>query len=192
MAVSKSTRGRTDDTRRRIQTLFHKSRVSEERRRAWHSATAHLEAGVAGLRFPVYEDLYNLNLHVQKLFDLVGKIHEKLSTPPDDALYHQYLIQQIRSAVTSDVLDQMGDIEHIEGWLFESLRRAEERKLRDPEDVYLMVREQEAERARNGNPPRIRFLEDPTDQRRKSSKEKKAVQSRKSENPRHAKRNRHG
>jgi hypothetical protein len=160
MAVSKSTRRHTDDTRRRIQTLFRNSRVSEERRRAWYTATAHLEAGVAGLRFPVYEDLYNLNLHAQKLADLVGEISAKLSRPTEDVLYHQHLIQQIRSAVTSDVLDQMGDIEHIEGWLSESLRRSEERKLRDPEDIYLMVREQEEERARDGNPPRIRFLDD--------------------------------
>ena len=160
MAVSKSTRRHTDDTRRRIQTLFRDSHVSEERRRAWYTATAHLEAGVVGLHFPVYEDLYNLNLHAQKLVDLVGEISAKLSRPTDDVLYHQYLIQQVRSAVTSDVLDQMGDIEHIEGWISESLRRSEELKLRDPEDIYLMVREQEDERVRNGNPPRIRFLDD--------------------------------
>jgi hypothetical protein len=124
MAVSKSTRRYPSDTRRHIQTLFRKSHVSGERRRAWYSATAHLDGGVVGLRFPIYEHLYQLNLYAQKLFDLVGEISERLNVPLDDARYHQYLIQQVRSAVTSDVLDQMGDIEHIEGWLFESLRRA--------------------------------------------------------------------
>ena len=111
---------------------------------------------------------------------------------PDDARYHQYLIQQVRSAVTSDVLDQMGDIEHIEGWLFESLRRTEERKLRDPDDIYFMVREQEAERARNGNPPRIRFLDDQTGQAGTSSRRKKATTPIRTGKARKAKEDRHG
>jgi hypothetical protein len=192
MAVSKSTRRYPSDTRRHIQTLFRKSHVSGERRRAWYSATAHLDGGVVGLRFPIYEHLYQLNLYAQKLFDLVGEISERLNVPLDDARYHQYLIQQVRSAVTSDVLDQMGDIEHIEGWLFESLRRAEERTLSAPDDIYLMVREQEAERARNGNPPRIRFLDDQTGQAGTSSRRKKAITPIRTRKARKAKENRHG
>ena len=128
---------------------------------AWSRATAHLDKGALDVRFPIYGHLYNLNLYAQKLVDIVAEISSNLSVLPEDSLYHQYLIQQVRSAVTSDVLDQMGDIEHIESWLFESLRRAEERKMRDPEEVYLAIREQEAERIRKGDPPRIRFLDDP-------------------------------
>jgi hypothetical protein len=192
MAISKSTRRHPDDTRRRIQSLFQKSHVSKERRRAWYSATAHLEAGVDGLRFPIYERLYNFNLYAQKLADLVEEISESLSIPPDDAHYHQYLIQQIRSSITSDVLDQMADIEHIEGWLFESLRRTEERKLRDPEDIYLMVREQETERAGKGIPPRIHFLDDDsTGQEGASARSNRAITQRPSRKARKAKENRH-
>jgi hypothetical protein len=39
-------------------------------------------------------------------------------------------------------------------------RLNEEKKFRDPEDAYLDVRRQEAERKEQGLPPRIQFLEE--------------------------------
>jgi hypothetical protein len=53
----------------------------------------------------------------------------------------------------------MNDVELTEEWLFERLRVSEEKKLRDPEDAYLEVKRQEAEREEKGLPPRIQFLE---------------------------------
>jgi hypothetical protein len=55
----------------------------------------------------------------------------------------------------------MNDVELTEEWLFERLRVNEEKKFRDPEDAYLDVRRQEAERKEQGQPPRIQFLEEP-------------------------------
>jgi hypothetical protein len=55
----------------------------------------------------------------------------------------------------------MNDVELTEGWLFEQMRRKEEKKTHDPEDAYFDVRRQEAERREQGLPPRIEFLEDP-------------------------------
>jgi hypothetical protein len=160
MAVSKSTRRPYSNTRQQFQAIFRKSTISEERRRARDRATAHLDDGPPVLRFPLYEHLYSLNLYAQKLVDVMAEIGAKLDLPPENALYHQHLIQHCRASVTSDVLDHMFDIEHTEEWLFESLRRVEEKKLRDPDDVYLSVREREAERMRAGDPPRIRFLDE--------------------------------
>jgi hypothetical protein len=162
MAVSKSTRRRPPDTRRPIQAIFRKSSVSEERKRAWYRATAHLDEGPPVLRFPLYEHLYSFNLYAQKLVDAMGEISVRLSTSPEDSLYHQFLVQQLRASVTSDVLDHMSGIEHTEEWLFESLRRVEEKKLRDPDDVYLVVREREMARRREGQPPRVRFVDEET------------------------------
>ena len=54
----------------------------------------------------------------------------------------------------------MNDVELTEEWLFERQRINAERKLRDPEDAYLEVRKQEAERAEKGLPPRVQFLKD--------------------------------
>jgi hypothetical protein len=38
---------------------------------------------------------------------------------------------------------------------------SEEKKFRDPQDVYLEVRRQEAVRIEQGLPPRIQFLDEP-------------------------------
>ena len=54
----------------------------------------------------------------------------------------------------------MNDVELTEEWLCERLRISEERKFRDPEDAYLEVRRQEAERAEKGLPPLVQFLKD--------------------------------
>ena len=58
----------------------------------------------------------------------------------------------------------MNGVELTEAWLFEQLRRGEETKLRDPEDVYLEVKRLESERADKGLPPRLEFIEDPGNQ----------------------------
>ena|ERR1700761_3283820 len=160
MAVSKSTRTAPSDTRKPFQAIFRKSTISEERRREWDRATVHLDEGPSGLRFPLYEQLCSLNLYAQKLVDVIAEIVARLNIPSEDALYHQYLVQKVRAAITSHVLEYMFDVEHTEEWLFETLCRVEENKLRDPDDVYLSVREREAERVREGHPPRIQFLAD--------------------------------
>jgi hypothetical protein len=51
-------------------------------------------------------------------------------------------------------------IEHTEAWLFQSQRHVEEKKLYDPDDVYLQDRERELERINQGFPPRIDFLDE--------------------------------
>jgi hypothetical protein len=74
-------------------------------------------------------------------------------------LYHQFLIEQVRSVVSCDVVEHMAGAEHTDAWVFESARRMEEKKLRDPDDVYYLVREREKERTKLGLPPLIRFLD---------------------------------
>jgi hypothetical protein len=46
------------------------------------------------------------------------------------------------------------------GYLSQSLRHVEEKKLYDPDDVYLQVREREVERINQGLIPRIQFLDE--------------------------------
>jgi hypothetical protein len=53
-------------------------------------------------------------------------------------LNHQSLIQYVRAAVSSDLLESMAGIEHTDAWLFESQRRIEEKNFRDPDDVYFL------------------------------------------------------
>jgi hypothetical protein len=159
MAVSKSTRSAVPDTSQLIQKIFRSSQVSEERRRDWQQAQRHAETGSSSLRFPVYEDLYLLNLSAQKLVDLLQEI-SRFGLAREESLYHQFVIEQVRSTVSCDVVEHMAGVEHTDAWVFESLRRVEEKKLSEPDDVYYLVREREEERAKQGLPPLTRFLDE--------------------------------
>jgi len=112
------------------------------------------------LRFPVYEDLYLLNVYAQSMVDQLNEITEKFSLNQEASTYHQCLIQYVRASVSRELLEFMAGIEHTDAWLFESQRKVEEKSFRDPDDVYSLVRKREQERLQQGLPPRIRFLDD--------------------------------
>jgi hypothetical protein len=112
------------------------------------------------LRFPVYEHLYSLNVYSQKMVDLLKEITSRFALNRETSLYHQSLIQYVRAASSRELLDSMSEIEHTEAWLFQSQRHVEEKKLYDPDDVYLQVREREVERVKQGFSPRIEFLDE--------------------------------
>ena len=161
MAVSKNTRRTVSDTNQRIQKLFRNSMAcSDDREREWREAVRFAGTGTTPLRFPVYEHLYFLNVYSQKLIDLIGEITGKFGICPQDALYHESLIQQVRAGVTGDILGHMHGIEITEDWLFGALRKEEEKAFRDPDDVYFDVRKREEERIKEGLPPRIHFLDE--------------------------------
>jgi len=75
--------------------------------------------------------------------------------------YYHSLIQAAWAGASQDIVSFMNGVELTEAWLFEQLRRSEETKLRDPEDVYLEVKRLESQRAEKGLPPRLEFVEDP-------------------------------
>jgi hypothetical protein len=160
MAVSKNTRRSIPDTNELFQTFFQNSQVSEERERAWQDAVRHAGTGTPPLRFPVYEYLYFLNVYAQKTVDLLKEVSSRFALSRETSLYHQSLIQYVRAGASRELVEHMAGIEHTDAWLFESQRKLEEKNLRDPEDVYFLVRDREQERIQQGFPPRIRFLDD--------------------------------
>jgi len=160
MAVSKNTRRSVPDTNAVFQNFFQNSRVSDEREHRWHQAVRHAGGGMPPLRFPVYEDLYLLNVYAQSMVDQLNEIAAKYSLNQEVSTYHECLIQYVRASISQEVVEFMAGIEHTDAWLFESLRKVEEKRLRDPDDVYSLVRDREQERLQEGLPPRIRFLDD--------------------------------
>jgi hypothetical protein len=172
MAVSKNTRKPNPDTNQLLQRFFRKIKIPDDgREQAWREAVQHAEAGT--LRFPVYESLYFFNLYSQKLADLIEEMTGKFGIHPEQSLYHQTRIQQVRAGMTSDVLERMHGIEDTEEWLFDCLRREEEKRFLETDEVYLEVREREKTRAKEGLPPVIRFLgKDPPATKRSSKKPK--------------------
>jgi hypothetical protein len=141
--------------------LFRDRSETDERERLWHTAIVHAGEGTPPLRFPVYECLYLINMHSQKLVDLLEELSKRFCVEHDSVAYYQSLIQCVRAGASQDIVSFMNDVELTEEWLFERLRINEEKKLRDPEDAYLEVRRQESEREEKGLPPRIQFLEKP-------------------------------
>jgi hypothetical protein len=161
MAVSKHNGASGCDTNPFFLELFRERSDSDERERLWHTAMLHAGEGAPPLRFPVYECLYLINVHSQKLVDLLEEISKRFGVEHDSLAYYQSLVQCVRAGASQDIVSFMNDVELTEEWLFEQMRRKEEKKSHDPEDSYLDVRRQEAERKEQGLPPRIEFLAEP-------------------------------
>jgi hypothetical protein len=161
MAISKNNRASSFETNPFFLELFRALSNSDERERAWHTAMAHAGEGTPPLRFPVYETLYLINVHAQKLIDLLEDTRARFGIDQESLEYHQSLIQLVRAAASQSIAAYMNDVEVTDEWLFDRQRAHEENKLRDPDDVYISVRQREADRISLGLPPRIQFL-DPT------------------------------
>jgi hypothetical protein len=160
MAASKDNRRSAPDTNPFFLELFRKSSVSKERERAWHDAVRHAGTGDPQLRFPVYEHLYLLNVYAQKMVDLLEDVSRKFAINNESLPYYQSLLQYVRASASHGLINFMAGVEETEAWLHQSQRRVEEEKLRDPDDVYVSVRQREAERLRQRLPPRIQFLDE--------------------------------
>jgi hypothetical protein len=158
MAVSKSTRRSTPDTNQSLKDIFRSSQVSADREQAWSRVLLHSETGDPPLRFPVYEHLYQINVHAQQLVSALRAVSDQFSINQTWSVYQQALVQYVRAASTRNILEAMAMTEHTESWLFQTQRNLEEKKFYDPDDIYYHVRDREAERPQQGLPPRIQFL----------------------------------
>jgi hypothetical protein len=160
MAVPKHTRARGCETNPFFLELFRDHSDSDERERSWHTAMLHAGEGTLPLRFPVYETLYQINVHAQRLVDLLCEMTDRFGIDPESLEYHQALIQLVRAGASQSIAAFMNDVELTDEWLFDRLRVKQENDLRDPDDVYISVREREKVRVNRGLPPRIQFLDE--------------------------------
>jgi hypothetical protein len=161
MATSNDTCRSGPDTNPFFRELFRNGQVSDKRQQEWQDAVGRVGTGTTPLRFPVYEHLYQFNLCAQKMVELIEELSTKFAIDPEARLYNQSLIQYLRASISLDIVEQMAGVEHTEAWLFQSQQRSEEERLRDPDDVYITVRQREAERIKMGFPPSIRFIDEP-------------------------------
>jgi len=162
MAVSKDTCRFPSSTNPLFLELFSTSKGSTDGEREWCGAVQRFESDDHPLRFPIYEYVYLLNLRAQEVIDLLEKIGGLCEIAQDRVAYHQALMQQLRAEASSSAMEHMADIEPMEEWLFERLHKTEERRLLDPDDVYIDVRIREQQRITEGHPPRIQFLDHET------------------------------
>ena len=182
MAASKDTRRSTPDTNPFFLKLFRDSRLSKERERLWQDAVQHAATEDPPLRFPVYRHLYLLNVYAQKMVELLEELSRKFAINTETFPYHQALLQYVRASASHGLIDFMAGVEQTDAWLHDSQQRVEEENLRDPDDVYISVRQREAERLRRGLPPRLQFLDDsrpvktPTPKKRRVAKARQTLE----------------
>ena len=75
--------------------------------------------------FPVYEHLYLVNVSAQKLVDLLREISGRFGIDKEQSLYHQLLIQGVRSTISRQVVEHMARVEHVDAWQSDQRRDLE-------------------------------------------------------------------
>ena len=107
-----------------------------------------------------YEHLYLLNVYTQKVVELLEELSRKFAINSESLPHYQAMLQYVRASASHGLIDFMAGVEQTEAWLHQSQQRLEEEKLRDPDDVYISVRQRETERLRQRLPPRIQSLDE--------------------------------
>lgn len=103
----------------------------------------------------IYESLFLLNQGVDHVVAILRSM-EKFSFANKKSLQSaQVEIEEVRADVNADFVEEMGERERLDQGRFWKQRRAYEKRLEDPDDVYLSVARREEERKQQGLPPRI-------------------------------------
>jgi hypothetical protein len=110
------------------------------------------------MRFPIYEYLYQLNRNLQETVEILE--HIRKSPGINKKQFHGYRveIEHLRAEASQHVADSMDQIEAKESLQWWKQKRAYEKSMRDPDDVYFEVRDREEERRKQGLPSLIGVL----------------------------------
>ncbi len=110
------------------------------------------------MRFPIYEYLYQLNRNLQETVEILERIRK--SPGIHKKQFHAYWveIEHLRAEASQHVADSMGQIEAKESAQLWKQKRAYEKSLGDPDDVYFEARDREEERRKQGLPSLIGVL----------------------------------
>ncbi len=110
------------------------------------------------MRFPIYEYLYQLNRNLQETVDILEHIRKSPGINKKRFHAYQVEIEHLRAEASQDVAASMGQIEGKESFQLWKQKRAYEKSLGDPDDVYFEVRDREEERRKQGLPSLIGVL----------------------------------
>ena len=106
----------------------------------------------------IYEILFLFNKDVEHIVALLRKM-KKFSFADKKSMQSALTdIQEIRAGVNADFVEHLGERERFDEGRFWKHRRAIEKTLRDPDDVYIEVESREKERKKQGLPPRVGVL----------------------------------
>jgi hypothetical protein len=103
----------------------------------------------------IYESLFLLNQGVDHLVALLRDMVRIPFADKDSMQCAIVEIEEVRCAMNADFTEHLADSERFDEGHFWKLRRAFEKKWRDPDDVYIQVERREEERKKLGLPSRV-------------------------------------
>jgi len=106
----------------------------------------------------IYEALFLLNENVDQVIEVLRGMEKLPSADKESIRWAIVEIDEVRCAVNADFIERQADYERFDQGHFWKKRREFEKKLHDPDDVYLDVQRREEERKKQGLPPRLGVL----------------------------------
>jgi hypothetical protein len=110
------------------------------------------------LKLRFYENLLLWNQGVDQLVATLHRL-ERMPFANKRALQcTQAEIEELRAGVNADFVEEIGEHERRDQARFWKQRRAYEKTMEDPDDVYFEVEEREEQRRKQGLPPRLGII----------------------------------
>jgi hypothetical protein len=106
----------------------------------------------------IYESLFLLNQGVDQVVATLRGMRKFPFVRKDALQCAQDEIEEVRAGMNADFIEELAPRERDDEGRFWKQRRTYEKKLEDPDDAYLSVKEREEERQKRGLPPRIGIL----------------------------------
>ena len=110
------------------------------------------------MRFPIYEYLYQLNRNLHETVEILEHIRKSPGINKKQFHAYQVEIEHLRAEASQHVAESMDQIEAKESAQLWKQKRAYEKSLGDPDDVYFEARDREEERRKQGLPSLIGVL----------------------------------
>jgi hypothetical protein len=111
--------------------------------------------GFVVMRFPIYEYLYQLNRNLQETVEILERIRKLPRIDRKKFQAYQVEIEFLRAEASQDIAEMMDAIEGKEAHQFWLKKKAYEKSIGDPDDIYFEVRQREIERRKRGLPSLI-------------------------------------
>lgn len=110
------------------------------------------------MRFPIYEYLFQLNRNLHETVEILEHIRKSPGVNKKQFHAYQVEIEHLRAEASQHVAGSMDQIEGKESFQLWKQKRAYEKSLGDPDDVYFEARDREEERRKQGLPSLIGVL----------------------------------
>jgi hypothetical protein len=93
----------------------------------------------------IYHTLYRLNLSFTNIVRHCRTLQEARAFTSKDAQLFQGYAQELQAEMNQELLDTMHATELDDWGRFGKIRQAEEKRLRDPDDVFILAKERKEE-----------------------------------------------